>query len=77
MKKINPVLSAVVVYKAGSGKCRTVTEITIKLGGLIDVATATKGGRYSQADALAEYRRNPKSFTLLDGHAVAVALKAA
>jgi hypothetical protein len=77
MKKIEAKLTAVVVYKAGSGKCRTVTHITIKLGGLIDVATATKGGKYSQADALAEFRRNPKSFTLLEGHATAVALKAA
>lgn len=77
MKKIEAVLSAVVVYKPSSGKCRWVTEITIKLGGLIDVAKATKGGKYSQADALTEYRRNPKSFTLLEGAETARLLKAA
>jgi hypothetical protein len=55
-------LTAVVVYQHGKNhRCPVVTEVTVRLGG-VAVATATLGGRYTQAQALAEYRRNPDRF---------------
>ncbi len=74
MKKLNTTLVAVVVFTPAKGKVKCVTHITITMAG-IKVATATKGGRYSQDDALTEFRRNPNSFTKLEGWETAKGLK--
>jgi hypothetical protein len=77
MTKIAASLSAVVVYRSGR-KAQTVTDITIMLGDTIPVAQAIgKSGRYSQAQALTDYKRNPSQYKALEGAAMAKALKAA
>lgn len=75
MRKIEPKLVAVVVYKPAPklGKAKVVTDITIKFDGQV-VGTATKAGKYSQDQALTEFRRNPGSFWSDNPGAVALAL---
>lgn len=61
---MNPIktFTAKVTYtKPESGKVRFVTEVEISLGPVL-IATATLGGRYSQTQALNEFRRNPANF---------------
>lgn len=60
MRKLD--LVAVVSYHQGRLlRAKVVTDIVINLDGEI-VASAVKGGRYSQQQALAEFRRNPGAF---------------
>ncbi len=61
---------------AKGGKCREATEIAIFIGPVL-VATKVCGGRYTAEQGLAEFRRNPKSFTKAQGYEMAVALKLA
>lgn len=63
---VNTISAVVHFVDSTSGKCRVATEITIKLGTL-DVAYATLGGRWGQAQALAEFKRNPQNFTAANG----------
>lgn len=64
--KIVPTLTVVVTYVAGTGKCRTATRISVRVGG-VEVAHKTLGLRYSQEDARKEWQRNRRTFTFLDG----------
>lgn len=67
---INARLVAVVSYLPGKGRTKFATQITIKAAGLPVsedgnediVAQKTLGGRYSQTQALTEFRRNTKAF---------------
>lgn len=62
--KIVPVLSVVVTYANGtSAKAKTATTISVRVGG-IEVATKTVGGRWSKDQAMREWERNRKTFTL-------------
>jgi hypothetical protein len=70
MVKVHRSLSAVVAYIDGKGKCKVVTVATIKVGPTL-VATAKLGGRFTQAQALAEYRKAPGRFTTLEGAKIA------
>lgn len=67
-------LTARIQYEEGaSNKVRVVTKVTIYLGKL-NVARAVLGGRYSQEQALREYRTNSARFEKFSGHAGVVAL---
>ena len=66
MGKINPVLTVVVTYLPGTGRCKTATRISIRVGGQ-EVAHKTLGLRYSQEDARKEWQRGRRTFTCLDG----------
>ncbi len=67
MRKLDTTPVATVQYvKKGTGRCPWVTGVTIEVAG-VQVATATLGGRYSQEQALAEFRRNRGRFKLLPG----------
>jgi hypothetical protein len=72
--KVKPVLSAVVVYVPGFGKCRVATKVTIRLGDM-PVAMATLGGRATQADALREFHKAPQRFQKLEGWEMARAFR--
>ena len=68
-------LTAVVVYKPGR-KVRVATEITIKAGPLV-IATAERGGKWSQADAVKDFVRNhrqPKTYAVTENYQTALAL---
>ena len=62
--KFKPELNAVVFYARGTGKCRWVTRITIRIGDL-PVAKATLGGWFTPIQALAEFRKTPERFQRL------------
>src|SRR5262249_25409091 len=72
--EVKPVLSAVVVYIRGRGKCRVATQVTIRLGDM-PVARATLGGPATQADALGDFRRGPQRFQRLEGWEMARAFR--
>ena len=67
-------LTATVNYIPGTGRCQFATEIVIMLGTVI-VATRTVGGRYSQTQALDEFKRNARLFQRGDGFDAAKQLK--
>jgi hypothetical protein len=77
-KAMTPIntLSAVVRYVDGTGKFSVATSITIMLGTLA-IATHTLGGKYSQKQALTEFKRNPQNFTRQEGYSIAKSLKLA
>lgn len=58
-------LTAVVSHEKASGKVKVVSSVTIKLGDIV-VATATFGGKYTQADALREFQKAPHRFSGTD-----------
>lgn len=60
--KIENLVAVVHYYKTQSG---FMTNIKIRLGS-VDIAHATKGGKYTQQQALAEFKHNPNSFTFLN-----------
>jgi len=45
-----------------SARCPHTSNVTIRFGDIV-VAAATLGGRYSEAQALGEFKRNPHRFT--------------
>jgi hypothetical protein len=62
MTKLASGLVVVVRYVQGqTARLPWVTEVEIRLGGTV-MATATLGGRFSQRQALAEFRRQPGRF---------------
>ena len=75
MMKCYNVLDCVVRSQPAKGnKMREASEIAIFLGPLL-VATKVMGGRYSVQQGLAEFKRNPKSFTAQAGMEAAMGLK--
>lgn len=72
--KCHKELTAVVVYREGK-KHKVVTDIQIRIGPVV-IATRTAAGRWSQADALTDFKRNPFLFTKnVDGWPIAQAMK--
>lgn len=69
-------LTAVVSYEHTEGKLRFITHVTIKAGNIV-IATATFGGRYSQTQALQEFKRNSKRFTTTEAFVPAMLQMAA
>jgi hypothetical protein len=66
-KKLNVQLNARVYLKSGKrARCPHVTEIVIRLGDM-PVAHKSLGGRYNEAQALAEFKKDPRSFKRLAG----------
>jgi hypothetical protein len=63
MQKVKPVLSVVVVY--GTDKGRTVTRISVRVGG-VEVAWKTVGLKWSQTDAMKEWKLNRRTFTMAE-----------
>jgi hypothetical protein len=63
MTKLATNLTAVVTYERTEGKLKFITHIAIKVGNLT-AATATLGGRYSQNQAVTEFRKNQSRFKL-------------
>lgn len=60
-------LNVVVAYntfktEGPNGVRKTTTAITVRMGDVV-FATRTVGGRYSQTDALREFKRFPSRFT--------------
>lgn len=49
--------------RTGKGKCPFATQVTINLGGS-QVAKTTLGGRWNEAQILAELKKNPDRFNL-------------
>jgi len=61
---IASVLTAVVRYTEGpNGRRKCLTEVMVKAGPL-EVASKTLSGRYSQRQALMEFKRNSKSWAI-------------
>lgn len=71
MVKLASSLTAVVSYDRTIGKLNTVTHVTIKAGDLV-LATGSFGGRYSQNQALREFKVNTKRFTLTENYVPAM-----
>jgi hypothetical protein len=67
---IASVLTSVVRYTevrtmGPNGRRKLLTEVVVKAGPLT-VATKTLQGRFSQGQALVEFKRNPKGWTILN-----------
>jgi hypothetical protein len=60
-------LTAIVSYERTIGKLNTVTHVTIKAGPLV-IGTGTFGGRYSQNQALREFKVNTNRFKLTENY---------
>jgi hypothetical protein len=64
---LNVVVRYIPVRTAGpNGRAKMTTEIVIRMGNE-PFASRTVGGRYSQADALKEFKRFPDRFTPAKG----------
>lgn len=70
--KINPTVTFAVTYIPGTGKCRTATRISVRVGG-VEVAHKTLGLRYSQQDAAREWRVNRRTFTVTESEILKLA----
>jgi len=65
-KKIEAVLTVVVTYSpATSAKAKCGTRISVRVAG-VEVAYKATGGQWSQVQALKEWERNRKSFTMTE-----------
>lgn len=69
-----PLTAKVTLSDTGRVKCPKTSNVHILSGEMV-VATAILGGNYNQQQALAEFRRNQKRFTLKDGYAVVSAFR--
>jgi len=68
-------LSAQVQYgESRSAKCRQITTCKIMVADAV-IAEGTFGGKFSQTDALKEFKKNPQRFKKTEMYAVAQGLR--
>jgi hypothetical protein len=65
MNKLKAELSFVLTYQVGTGKCKQLTRISVRIGG-IEVAWKVVGLKWTKDQAAKEWRLNPKSFKMTD-----------